>query len=81
MALKFIVTIRLLLHFNKSGISLVDPTGCGDAYRAGLLYGISNKFSWEDTGKLASVMGSIKITTQGGQNHNSFTFKNRRVVW
>jgi len=50
--------------------STIDPTGCGDAYRAGLLYGISNKFSWEDTGKLASVMGSIKIKTQGGQNHN-----------
>jgi len=49
--------------------SPVDPTGCGDAYRAGLLYGIANELSWEDTGKLASVMGSIKIRTQGGQNH------------
>ena len=47
----------------------VDPTGCGDAYRAGLLYGIVNNLTWEDTGKLASVMGSIKIKTQGGQNH------------
>jgi len=49
--------------------SPVDPTGCGDAYRAGLLHGISNELSWEDTGRLASVMGSIKIKTQGGQNH------------
>ena len=48
----------------------VDPTGCGDAYRAGLLYGIVNNLTWEDTGKLASVMGSIKIKTQGGQNHS-----------
>jgi len=49
--------------------SPIDPTGCGDAYRAGLLYGITNKLTWEETGKLASVMGSIKIKTQGGQNH------------
>ena len=49
--------------------SSIDPTGCGDAYRAGLLYGILNELTWEDTGKLASVMGSIKIKTQGGQNH------------
>ena len=50
--------------------SPLDPTGCGDAYRAGLLYGIANELSWEDTGKLASVLGSIKIRTQGGQNHS-----------
>mgnify|MGYP003972859649 FL=1 len=49
--------------------SPIDPTGCGDAYRAGLLYGITNKLTWEETGKLASVIGSIKIKTQGGQNH------------
>jgi adenosine kinase len=47
----------------------VDPTGCGDAYRAGLLYGISKKWDWQSTGRLASVMGSIKIQNQGGQNH------------
>jgi len=48
---------------------LVDPTGCGDAYRAGLLYGISNQFDWEVTGRLAAVMGSLKIEHSGGQNH------------
>lgn len=48
----------------------IDPTGCGDAYRAGLIYGITNMFSWEKTGKLASVMGAIKIKYRGGQNHN-----------
>ena len=48
----------------------IDPTGCGDAYRAGLLYGVVNNLTWEETGKLASVMGSIKIKTQGAQNHN-----------
>ena len=47
----------------------VDPTGCGDAYRAGLLYGISKKWDWPSIGRLASVMGSIKIKNQGGQNH------------
>jgi adenosine kinase len=49
--------------------TLVDPTGCGDAYRAGLLYGINQNWSWEKTGRLASLMGSIKIAHRGGQNH------------
>jgi adenosine kinase len=48
---------------------LVDPTGCGDAYRAGLLYGIVNRLDWEVTGRLAAVMGSLKIEHSGGQNH------------
>ena len=52
--------------------SVVDPTGCGDAYRAGLLYGIANDLDWPTTGRLASLLGSIKIAHQGGQNH-SFT--------
>ena len=49
--------------------STIDPTGCGDAYRAGLLYGISKKWDWQSAGRLASVMGAIKIQNQGGQNH------------
>jgi adenosine kinase len=49
--------------------SVLDPTGCGDAYRAGLLYGISNGWDWPGTGRLASVMGSIKIAHRGAQNH------------
>ncbi|MBI5660305.1 MAG: carbohydrate kinase family protein [Nitrosomonadales bacterium] len=49
--------------------ALVDPTGCGDAYRAGLLYGIQQGWDWETTGRLASLMGSLKIASRGGQNH------------
>ena len=49
--------------------ALIDPTGCGDAYRSGLLYGISNGWDWEKTGRLASLMGSLKIAHRGGQNH------------
>ena len=49
--------------------AIVDPTGCGDAYRAGLLYGIANGFDWIKTGRLAAVMGAIKIAHRGGQNH------------
>jgi len=59
--------------------SIQDPTGCGDAYRAGLLYGLMNGLDWETTGRIASLMGSIKIEHQGPQNH-SFTkeqFKKR----
>lgn len=48
---------------------VVDPTGCGDAYRSGLLYGIVNGFDWPTTGKLASVMGALKIAQRGAQNH------------
>ena len=48
---------------------IVDPTGCGDAYRAGLLYGIANGMDWRATGQLASVMGALKIASRGGQNH------------
>ncbi len=49
--------------------AVVDPTGCGDAYRAGLLYGIAHDWAWEKTGRLASLMGSLKIAHRGGQNH------------
>jgi len=48
---------------------VLDPTGCGDAYRAGLLYGITQGFDWPAIGRLASLMGSIKIACRGGQNH------------
>ncbi len=46
-----------------------DPTGCGDAYRAGLLYGIMAGFDWLTVGRVASLMGSIKIECHGTQNH------------
>jgi adenosine kinase len=49
--------------------AIVDPTGCGDAYRAGLLHGIAKRWDWQTTGNLASVMGAIKIASRGGQNH------------
>ncbi|MHB9100521.1 MAG: carbohydrate kinase family protein [Sulfuricella sp.] len=48
---------------------VVDPTGCGDAYRAGLLYGIARGMDWRITGRLASLLGSVKISSRGGQNH------------
>jgi adenosine kinase len=48
---------------------VLDPTGCGDAYRAGLLYGITRGWDWQLAGQLAAVMGAIKISSRGGQNH------------
>jgi adenosine kinase len=48
---------------------VLDPTGCGDAYRAGVLHGIQQGWDWESTGRLASLMGAIKIASRGGQNH------------
>lgn len=48
---------------------LVDPTGCGDAYRGGLLYGLQNGMDWEVTGRIAALMGAIKIEHAGTQNH------------
>ncbi|SHI66949.1 carbohydrate kinase family protein [Cycloclasticus pugetii] len=49
--------------------ALVDPTGCGDAYRGGLLYGLMNGLDWEVTGRIAGLMGAIKIAHAGTQNH------------
>ncbi|MEO8837856.1 MAG: PfkB family carbohydrate kinase, partial [Herbaspirillum sp.] len=49
--------------------AIVDPTGCGDAFRAGMLYGLEQGMDWDTTGRVASVMGAIKIAHQGGQNH------------
>jgi adenosine kinase len=52
--------------------AIVDPTGCGDAYRAGLIHGLIHGLDWETTGRIASLMGAIKIEVRGTQNH-SFT--------
>ena len=49
--------------------AVVDPTGCGDAYRAGLLYGIAHGWDWKQAGNLASLMGSLKVAHRGAQNH------------
>ncbi|MGZ8226207.1 MAG: carbohydrate kinase family protein [Methylococcaceae bacterium] len=49
--------------------AVTDPTGCGDAYRAGLLYGLMNELDWETIGRIASLMGAIKIEHHGTQNH------------
>ncbi len=46
-----------------------DPTGCGDAYRGGLIYGLMNNLGWEATGRIAALMGAIKIAHNGTQNH------------
>ena len=48
---------------------IADPTGCGDAYRAGLLYGLQHGLDWPTTGRIASLMGSIKIAHHGTQTH------------
>jgi adenosine kinase len=49
--------------------AVVDPTGCGDAYRAGLLYGLMRRLDWETTGRIASLAGAIKIAHAGTQQH------------
>lgn len=49
--------------------AVVDPTGCGDAYRAGLLHGLLHGRDWQTTGRIASLLGALKIETRGTQNH------------
>jgi adenosine kinase len=49
--------------------AVVDPTGCGDAYRAGLIHGLLRGLDWDTTGRMASLMGAIKIESRGPQNH------------
>lgn len=48
---------------------IVDPTGCGDAYRAGLMFGMLKGMDWPTCGRLAGLLGALKIAQQGGQNH------------
>ena len=48
---------------------IADPTGCGDAYRGGLLFGLQRGLDWPTTGRIASLMGSLKIAHHGTQNH------------
>jgi adenosine kinase len=54
-----------------------DPTGCGDAYRAGLLFGLAKGLDWPTTGRIASLLGAIKIAEDGTQNHR-FTIEEFR---
>jgi adenosine kinase len=49
--------------------AVVDPTGCGDAYRAGLIHGLLRELPWDVTGRIASLIGAIKIESRGTQNH------------
>ena len=56
---------------------VVDPTGCGDAYRAGLLYGLQQDLDWETTGRIASLAGAYKVAQAGTQNHR-FTLEEFR---
>ena len=49
--------------------TVVDPTGCGDAYRAGLIHGLLHSLDWQTSGRLASLLGAIKIESRGPQNH------------
>jgi len=46
-----------------------DTAGCGDAFCAGLLYGLLKDIDWETTGRIASLMGAIKVEHHGSQNH------------
>jgi len=50
-------------------VQVADPTGCGDAYRGGLLFGLQRGLDWPTTGRIASLMGSLKIAHHGTQNH------------
>jgi adenosine kinase len=59
-----------LLHVPVAAArQVVDPIGCGDAYRGGLLYGIAEGLDWETTGRLAAVLGAVKIEASGAQNY------------
>lgn len=49
--------------------SVQDPTGCGDAYRGGLLFGLMNGMGWEVSGRIAALISAIKVAHPGTQNH------------
>ena len=52
-----------------SGLQVVDPTGSGDSFRAGLLYGMSRDLGWKKSAKIATTLASFCIEKQGTQNH------------
>ena len=56
-----------------NAMRVVDPTGCGDAYRAGMIFGLMNGMDLSTTGRMASLMGALKIESLGPQNHR-FTY-------
>jgi adenosine kinase len=59
------LNVELLL-----GAKAVDPTGCGDAFRGGLLYGLANGAGLLDSARLGNVMGALKVVHRGAQNHH-----------
>ncbi|HEX5206652.1 MAG TPA: carbohydrate kinase family protein [Steroidobacteraceae bacterium] len=60
--------------------AVIDPTGCGDAYRAGLLHGLLHNLDYETCGRIAAVMGALKIESRGTQNHRATPEQIRRRV-
>jgi len=65
--------------YTKSGVTdipcvpaktITDPTGCGDAYRGGLLYGLIQGWGIEKSAQLAATLGAVKIASRGGQNYS-----------
>jgi adenosine kinase len=60
--------------------AVVDPTGCGDAYRAGLIHGLLHGLDWAVTGRIASLLGALKVATRGTQNHR-FTIDEFRASY
>lgn len=49
--------------------SVVDPTGCGDAFRGALLFGLEKNWPLAQCAKLGNQLGAIKIALRGGQNY------------
>ncbi len=47
---------------------VVDPTGCGDAFRAGLIFGIEKGCDWLTVGRMGNLMGALKVEHPGTQN-------------
>ena len=69
-----IYTDRQRIDIPAAAVSAMnDPTGCGDAFRAGLLYGLMNDLDWQTIGRIAALMGAIKIEHHGTQNHSFST--------
>jgi adenosine kinase len=70
-----------LIHTTKETIEIPpaherrvsDPTGCGDAYRAGLIYGLMRDMDFSTVGRMASLMGALKVEHPGTQNQR-FTY-------
>ena len=63
--------VRKLCTPGGNGIEIIDVTGCGDAFRAGYLYGVINQFDTRTRAELGCIMAMLNLQTPHTQNYRT----------